>query len=229
MTSNPYNVIEKLNYTIIGEGIDDFVNGLGVTTLRLTNNKKGEIELLRQAILKEKEINMVASPVIGDVYQDFYQKTYFENEELLEKLAKKIEQEIIREIYEKHNLTPMYPIEFKSRVIQHYAHNDKEFLYGIPPHYDHRAFVEVVVVLLLQGESLFHTALDKQANGEQAIDAQPMDLIVMRGYQFQGKDSRPVHYVKKIREKEGRTTLSFRVYSDNEEHLASMRKDFSKL
>ena len=223
------HILSKLSYTIDLVSLDELVNGRGVTAISLAVARE-EVEPLRHAILREKESGMVASPTVGDIYQDFYQKTDFNDRDLLEALAKKLEKEISREVYKKSGLTPLVPIDFKSRVIQHYVYNDKTFLYGIPPHYDHRAFVEIVAILLLEGDSLFYTANNKEGVNERFIDANPMDIILMRGYQFGGQeDGRPVHYVKKILKKEGRTTLSFRIYSDNEEHLTTMRKAFSKV
>lgn len=227
MSTNYSKIIESLSYTVTKEGVEELVNGLGAACLSLSNREDEDIKKLLTAILEEKKYDMVASPIVGDIYQDFYQKVQFKNKELFDDLAVKIGDIIIDTIYKPFKLGPTVPLVFDSVIIQHYAHTNATHVYGIPPHYDHKGFVELVVVLLLEGESLFHVAKDKECTGEVLISAMPMDLIVMRGYGFNGEDSRPVHYVKKIQEKTGRTSLSFRIYSKNEEHLNTIRKAFS--
>ena len=219
--------ISSLEYQLEDGGIESLVSGCGVTTLRFCGGISKEVEALRQEILNEKRSGMVSSPTVGDVYQDFHQKVSFDNEELLNTLAQKISSIVQKTIYHAGGLRPHVPLVFDSVIIQHYSYSTSNHLYAIPPHYDHKGFVELVVVLLLEGESLFHTAKDKDCTAEKEIKANEMDLIVMRGFEFQGKDERPVHYVKKIKSQTGRTSLSFRIYSKNEEHLNTIRKAFS--
>ncbi len=219
--------ISSLDYELDKGGIGELIFGSGVTTLRLVGKASLDIEALRLQILNEKSSGMTLSPTVGDIYQDFYQKVSFKNQELLNAFTLKIADIIKTKLYEANNVQSNVPIVFDSVIIQHYPHSTSDHLYAIPPHYDHKGFVELVIILLLEGESLFYTAKDKEGKEERVIDANPMDIIVMRGYQFQGKDERPVHYVKKITSLSGRTSLSFRIYSKNEEHLASIRKAFS--
>ncbi|MBP6942713.1 MAG: hypothetical protein KBB55_01565 [Candidatus Buchananbacteria bacterium] len=70
--------------------------------------------------------------------------------------------------------------------------------YGISPHRDNKSFIGLVVVILVQGEPLFHVCSDKQGSDSVLINAQPGDAIIMRGTGFDNKDERPIHYVGKV-------------------------------
>lgn len=227
-TSMIHSLINKLTYMCTQKNISELLSeSIGVTVLSCSNTLTGkESSELRDIFLSEKSVGMVMSPDVGDVYQDFYQKQTFMNKECIEILAHHIEKIIRKEVYEKNTIVPAVPINFSSIILQHYPFINSLRPFAISPHVDHKGFVELVVILLIEGDSLFYTADDKTCKNEQLHIAKPFDLIVMRGYQFNGIEKRPVHYVKKIKEGSKRTTLSFRILSNNKEHLRTLKETF---
>lgn len=229
MNKDVLRIINTLAYECKDTDVRDLLNpDLGVTVLKpKVEVAMKDLCVLQSAILNEKNHDMRLSPNVGDIYQDFYQKVDFRDRRLIDALAERMGEIITDEVYKRWQLTPSVPIMFDSAIIQYYALSKMRHPYAIPPHYDHKGFVEIVAIVLVEGEPLFFTAKDKFGNAETEVDAKPMDIILMRGYGFNGRDSRPIHYVKKIRERRGRTSLTFRIYSKNKEHLETIRKAFS--
>ncbi len=218
-----YSYIKGLTYKsseVAKEELLDETNG--VTVLSLIS-KEGSEEL-RQVLLNECEYDMEGAPVIKSVYQDFSQKRHFKNNKIVLDLKERIEEEINREIYEKFGFSSKKPLSFDLPNLQKYEYVKSNASFAIPPHVDYKASVEVIAVLLLDGPSLFHIADDRECCNERMVDAMTMDIILMRGYGFQGIERRPIHYVKKIPQGVRRVTLGFRMLGDNQEDVDAMEK-----
>lgn len=81
-------------------------------------------------------------------------------------------------------------------VLQQYAPSDTP---GIGPHRDPSGLLNLIVVLLLEGNSCFHICSDKAGRGSIGIPATPGDLILMRAQGFDSANIRPYHFVDGIR------------------------------
>lgn len=223
-----HSIINKLTYTCTEKNIRDLLDiNVGVTVLRLNGDLSSEeLGELKAILVTENNEDMMISPVIGEVYQDFFQKQIFRNKLCIELLTRQIEKVIKEEIYRKNNLVQDTSLTFDSVIMQYYPYIHSLRPFAIPPHIDHKGFVELVVILLIDGESLFYTAEDKSCRNERLYEARAFDLIVMRGYRFCGIEERPVHYVKKIQKDGGRITLGFRVLSKDRGHVKTLEETF---
>lgn len=195
----------------------------GVTVLHLVGDREN-LKHLRTELLAECDYDMEQAPSIKNIHQNFSQKRVFRNPELIMSLKEKIEKEIQKEIYEKFALTPARSLNFELPNLQKYEYIKTDNKFAIPPHVDYKACVEVIAVLLLEGDSQFYVAKDRECNGERFIDAQPFDIILMRGYGFQGLEERPIHYIKKIEEGKVRVSLGFRMLGTNQDDIMKMEQ-----
>lgn len=207
------NYIDSLSYQS-DENAKSELLSLGVTVLHLVD-KRESLEQLKKKLLTECDNDMERAPTIKDIHQNFSQKRTFRNMELVTMLKEKIEKEILREVYEKFSFVPVDGLSFELPNLQRYEYIETDSHFAIPPHVDYKACVEVIAVLLLEGDSQFYVAEDRECNGERYVNAMPLDIILMRGYGFQGIDNRPVHYIKKIQE--GESENLFRVPDAREE------------
>lgn len=221
-----YSHIDNLDYGITQEGVHELLHGKGAAKMSLLVPLI-KARPLQEALQQERKVDMLPSPTIGIVYQDFTQKMDFQDVALIEKLENKLRKTLLEKLYVSYGLQPVRILLFDSIILQHYPLVASKKSFAIPPHQDHKAFVELIVILLVEGGSYFYIAEDKHQKKEVYINAKPMDLIVMRGYDFAGKgDMRPVHYVKKIQGRGGRTSLTIRMLSKNKEHLATLEQAF---
>lgn len=216
------NQVDSLSYCSDENAMSDLLS-FGVTVLHLKGDRKS-FEQLRTELLAECDYDMERAPVIKDIHQNFSQKRIFKNIELIIKLKEKIEEEILQEVYEKFSFVPSGGLTFELPNLQKYEYIDTDSAFAIPPHVDYKACVEVIAVLLLEGDSQFYVAEDRECNGERYVDAKPLDIILMRGYGFQGIEKRPVHYIKKIQEGKVRTSLGFRMLGTNQEDIMKMER-----
>jgi hypothetical protein len=69
---------------------------------------------------------------------------------------------------------------------------------GITPHRDHITYVNLVALVVLEGEGRFRVARDRSGAEARAIDGSPGRVILMRAPGFQGSDVRPFHFVNEI-------------------------------
>lgn len=216
------NYIDSLSYRSDENAKSDLLS-LGVTVLRL-ENKRESLELLRKVLLTECDDDMKRAPTIKDIHQNFSQKRIFKNIGLITKLKEKIEEEILQEVYGKFSFVPVDGLAFELPNLQKYEYIVTDSKFAIPPHVDYKACVEVIAVLLLEGGSQLYVAKDRECNGERFIYAQPLDIILMRGYGFQGLEERPIHYIKKIEEGRVRVSLGFRMLGNNQEDIMKMER-----
>ncbi len=206
--------------------------------LKNIENARDKISHILKIIKRESRIGMTSSPTIGAIYQNFFQKTNFINKNFFEDLKNHIEynlncelekynldkvkfDNVILQDYGNHkkennNLNKIIPLENKLKKEQGYE-NKNEDKFSIPPHQDQKGFVGLVAVMLIEGDSKFYIAKDRECNGEKYIQASPGDIILMRGYDFMNIKQRPIHYIKKLEEGESRISLGFRQYTKNPE------------
>lgn len=94
------------------------------------------------------------------------------------------------------------PLAFNDFSLQRYPVSDSGQSYGISPHRDHVHAINLIAVLLLQGESAFYLCKDRSGSDSQLIKAPVGSVILMRGYRFgesRGKKfDRPIHYVGRV-------------------------------
>ncbi|MEX2650155.1 MAG: hypothetical protein WD673_14180 [Alphaproteobacteria bacterium] len=70
---------------------------------------------------------------------------------------------------------------------------------GITPHRDHVSYVNLVALVVLEGEGSFRVAEDRSGTGPRAVPGSPGCVILMRAPGFLGSAVRPFHYVTDIR------------------------------
>lgn len=221
-----YTLLDSLEYSIGESGIHELFHGKGAAKASLITPFP-KVKALQKMLLEEKNAGMLPSPTIGDIYQDFSQKLSFKEKKLIDDLKERLASIVLEQVYKRYGFQSAERLTFDSVIMQHYPLTEAVKPFAIPPHQDHRGFVEIVAILLIEGGSYFYVADDRHQKGELYINAKPMDLILMRGYNFAGRgDVRPVHYVKKVKSASGRTSLTFRVLSKDKEHLATLQKTF---
>lgn len=214
--------IDSLSYQSDKNTKSDLLS-FGAAVLHL-ETKRESLEMLRKELLSECDYGMERAPTIKHVYQDFSQKREFKDVRLITKLKEKIEAEILRIVYEKFSFIPVNGLSFEPPNLQKYEYVETDGQFAIPPHVDYKACVEVIAILLLDGDSQFYIAEDRECNGERYIDALPLDIILMRGYGFQGIETRPIHYIKKIQKGKVRVSLGFRMLGKNQEDIIKMEQ-----
>ena len=96
------------------------------------------------------------------------------------------------------------PLAFTDLVVQRYPKGDT----GISPHRDGKSFINLIAVLVLEGEGSFRFCEDRSGTNPRLIRNEPGDLIVMRGVGFCGTAHQPFHFVDNIRTR--RTTFGMR-------------------
>lgn len=81
-------------------------------------------------------------------------------------------------------------------------------LVGISSHRDGKSFINIVAVLVLEGDARFCVCSDRYGNNACEIENPPGSLLLMRAPGFLGEDVQPFHFVDHVRST--RTTLAFR-------------------
>lgn len=216
------DLVENISYGLTQNNIKELLdkdNGVTVLDLKLnkeiteqeTFNKK---ENFLKAVKREVNYDMQKSPTIGVVYQNFFQKSVFKDKDLILGFKTVLKRDILKALQDNGiNIEN----NFDDIILQHYKHYENESDYAIPPHQDQKGFVGVVAVLLVSGDSNFYTAKNREGIGERKIEANPGDIILMRGYDFTEnigvKLERPIHYIKKLEPSKERVSLGFRQYT----------------
>jgi len=217
-TLNIKEICKNFIYYMDKNNLEDLMDiDIGVTVL----SPKGDVANLLYEIKKEIILDMNLSECVGEVYQDFKQKSKFVNYILFDTLRERLE-ENMNNLFELEN-----KIKFDCVILQEYEYIENENKYAMPPHRDQKGFVNLVIVLLVEGESNFYIAKDKSGLDEKYIDAKVGDLIVMRGYDFMNIKERPIHYVGKIQKGKRRVTLGFRQFTKDEKDLENIKNVFN--
>ncbi len=98
----------------------------------------------------------------------------------------------------------MEPLTFTHQVVQRYEPGP----IGIGAHRDGQSYINLVALLVLEGEDGLHSCDDEDGSNPVLVPNKAGDLILMRGSNFEGIDQGHYHLVKDIRER--RIVLAFR-------------------
>lgn len=90
---------------------------------------------------------------------------------------------------------PCPPVTFNEAVIQYY----RPCPCGISPHRDHIRYINLIGILIVDGEGDFHVCDDRAGNGARRIPAGPGDFLLMRGPGFDDSRYRPFHMLGAVR------------------------------
>ena len=96
------------------------------------------------------------------------------------------------------------PLCFNEMVAQRYLVGTA----GIGPHRDESFYINVVAIIVLEGEGRFCICENNDGGGATPIPNSPGSLLLMRGYGFCGSQQRPIHFVDRIETQ--RTTVGLR-------------------
>ncbi len=69
---------------------------------------------------------------------------------------------------------------------------------GITPHMDGKSVVNLICVIVLEGESKFALCEDRQGSNPKYLDTMPGNIIFMRAPGYRGSGHRPFHFVSEI-------------------------------
>lgn len=119
------------------------------------------------------------------------------------------------------------PLHFTDIALQKYPQTPEGVRYGISPHRDQSAFVNLVAVLLISGPSAFFVCKDKAGAGASDVMARPGDLILMRGGGYGQGLPRPYHFIGKIDDPRERLSFGMRQISSDPAKAAELRNMFS--
>lgn len=89
---------------------------------------------------------------------------------------------------------PCARVTFNEAVIQAY----RPCRCGISPHRDHIRYINLIAILVIDGEGDFFVCADRAGNGARRIPARPGDLLLMRGPGFDGSRYRPFHMLGEV-------------------------------
>ena len=163
---------------------------------------------IRLSLLKElKKYRLRKQPeVYGryDVKQAFSSVEEFRRDSLFLQVKNEVE-EFLREKFE--TCIP-YPLDgllqFTDIVVQRYPSG----LGGISAHRDGKSFLNLVVVMVIEGTGRFCLCDDREMSNIRVVPNEAGSLILMRAVGFLGKDIQPFHFVHHITKK--RTILALR-------------------
>ncbi len=86
------------------------------------------------------------------------------------------------------------PLRFNEISLQLY----EEGSIGITSHMDGKSAVNLICVVVLEGESRFALCEDRQGSNPYYLDTTPGNIIFMRAVGYRGSDHRPFHFVSDI-------------------------------
>ncbi len=169
-----------------------------------------------------------AKHVVTQVEQNFFGCSEFAEASIWRHMANQLA-DGLEHAFRRHGkldlLTP--PLRFTDMALQEYPETVGDKKFGIGPHRDQSAFINLVVVLLLRGPSAFFICKDKSMADSVEIPAKPGELIIMRGGGFAGGSlSRPCHYVGPI-DTRGRLSFGMRQVPNDPAAAEQIRKLFS--
>jgi len=96
------------------------------------------------------------------------------------------------------------PLIFTDAVVQTYEPSEL----GISPHRDGKSCVNLISLIVLEGQGEFCLTLDREGSHPIPLRNEPRDLLLMRGPGFFHSDVQPFHFVRNVRTR--RTTFAFR-------------------
>lgn len=140
-----------------------------------------------------------AVPVVGmpgsEVFQDFMLCMNFPDSSPFLQMGKGISN--LLKLANNHSSTKPLPGSFcfNDFIVQDYSDNSE----GMSPHRDHIRYINLVALVLLEGEADFSVCEDRSGKSSKVIQARPGDVILMKAPGFCGEDSRPFHQVRNIK------------------------------
>ena len=183
----------------------------GVAVVPIEGMNENKLRELRTDAAKQ-EYRPAISTTITEVKQNFSCCNEFELGSLWKDVAFTIGAQLMSE-YSRTGQSSMIdgPLFFTDLSLQKYPATDPSVRFGISPHRDQSAFINLVAILLISGPSSFCVCSDKSGRGASDVMARPGDLILMRGGGYGGgKLSRPYHFVGPIYDPYGRLTFGMR-------------------
>ena len=165
-------------------------------------------ESTRKSLLAElHHRNFAEQPKVygkQSVSQSFSASTDFPVDSIFVELARIAGERISRWFCESRQNIFVLPLNFTDLVIQSYPQGNG----GIGVHRDGKSFINLIAVLVIEGEGNFSFCDDRDGSNPRHIQNEPGDLILMRGVGFCGSDHQPFHFVDGIRSQ--RTTFGMR-------------------
>ncbi|MES3004836.1 MAG: hypothetical protein V4690_01835 [Patescibacteria group bacterium] len=220
------DIPKRLSLSFNATNLNDLLDPeVGATVVPICRGRRTILQKAR-SLTKDVDFRPVMSQTPTGVAQNFQTFSGFENGDYWTRLACYISNKLGDE-FEKHNSGSLF---FNSRLfftdlsLQKYGQSKKSDEFGISPHRDQSAFVNLVVILLISGPSSFFICQDKQGNERREILAKPGDLILMRGGDFRCNLTRPYHFVGKVKDPNGRVSFSMRQVTDNPEEALKLRR-----
>ncbi|MDP3646235.1 MAG: hypothetical protein Q8R25_04045 [bacterium] len=163
---------------------------------------------VRNALLDElRRYDLQEQPALYGAYdtrQAFASVSSFANDSLFVSVAGQLELFLEKKFRECSPYPFSEPVRFTDLVVQRYQPGP----IGIAPHRDGKSFINVVAVLILEGEARFCFCDDREGNNFRPMRNQPGDLLLMRAPGFLGEDVQPFHFVDSITQQ--RTTFALR-------------------
>lgn len=96
------------------------------------------------------------------------------------------------------------PLALDTLVLQRYVPGSV----GITPHRDGPSRINLIVVVVLEGDARFAVCDDREGTNPRHVPAPPGHVILMRAPGYRGSDLQPFHFIADIRER--RTIVGLR-------------------
>jgi hypothetical protein len=136
--------------------------------------------------------------------QEFSALRIFRRRSLFLKLAADLGECLDEKFWRYSNRIFRGPLQFNDLVVQRYQPGPL----GIAPHRDSKSCINLVALLVLEGNGRFCFCYDREGTNAKPQRNQPGDLLLMRGPGFLGEDIQPFHFVDQVSEQ--RTTFALR-------------------
>jgi hypothetical protein len=138
------------------------------------------------------------------VRQDFMAVVQFRENGLFAFMQRELEQFLNKKLARCKPNPLSEPLCFNNIVAQRYMPNSA----GIQPHRDGPRFINLIALIVLEGEGRFGICEDNDGGGMIPISNEPGSLLLMRGFGFLDSQEQPIHCVDRIKER--RTTFGLR-------------------
>jgi alkylated DNA repair dioxygenase AlkB len=164
----------------------------GITSIPDFLRKSARKQLLDELhAMSQEEAPAVVGPY--DVRQKYNFSTTFAKQSLYVGVAKVL-QEHLNAIFKNHPKKLLSkPLEFNDLAAHRYPPGG-----GISPHRDGLKYLNIIAVLVLEGEGRFCLCDDRDGTNPREIGNAPGDLLLMRASGFNKQDVQPFHFVDQI-------------------------------
>jgi len=123
------------------------------------------------------------------------------------------------------------PLALSDLTLQFYPQSKPDDQFALSAHRDQSGFINLVVVLLIEGPSTFFICRDRIGTTPiepVEIEAVPGDLMVMRAGDFGDNLPRPCHFVGRVENPQGRLTLALRQISNDPARVKKLEHFFGR-